>query len=481
MDVFRLGRLPPEELAALLASWSRSPDSLRNHARGLLGEGLLSAVPLTPESSGTDDDVLLARQERLAAYGHDSVGEHAVLHLAVEGISLLCARSVLDSRLGSFIEKSGRFQPEEPDLIEPEELESPAARAAFSEATERLHEARLALAAPLLETCRAAHPRDDAESEVAWERRIDGLRRNLLRQLIPLATRTDLAMTVNARGLRLALDKLRSTGVREERDLSERLLEEGRAALPSLLEGRGQARYREDTRRAMASWADEVLGRATGIGGDRNRAKLVRTPEAIDERLVTAILFRHSSHPHSAVRTRVAELDADTRAAVLEDYLRRRGPHDDPLRDLEHVAYTFEVVLDGVALREVQRHRLATRTPQPLGVAHGYLRDPEILAADPDGRFVAAMEGAREAFVVLRELAPAAAPYVLPLGYRQRTLQTWNLRALHHFIQLRSSRKGNRSVRHVAQDMFREVERVHPTVARTMRVSLDREDEPGGR
>lgn len=468
-------------MAALLASWARSEQPLRPHGKVLTHRGVLSspAMPAVPTRGARSAQS--EREEKLAAYGHDSIGEHAVVHLAAEDISLLVARLVLDSRTVSFIEKAGRYQDaREVALVEPTGLDTPAARSAWNEATERLLTVRDQIRPDLWDATARLHPRGDGEGEERWHKRIDDVVRTVRRQMLPLATRTDLAMTANARGLRALLAKLSARPEPEARALGERLQRAASPALPALLPDRIEASYRAGTERAIASWAAELLGGGHGEPG-RNRAKLVRTPEDIEARLVTAILYRFAEQTYDAVRTRVDELDQDARNAVLDEYLRRRGRFDDPLRDLEHAHYTFEVVLDAVALHEVQRHRLSTRTPQAISSAHGYLVAPEVTEAGVEPAFREAMEGAEQAFKFLAEVVPHAAPYVLPLGFRQRVLITWDLRAVHQFVQQRSQRTGNRSVRRIAQDVFAEIERVHPVVARTLRVDLTGSDDEGGR
>jgi thymidylate synthase ThyX len=64
------------------------------------------------------------------------------------------------------------------------------------------------------------------------------------------------------------------------------------------------------------------------------------------------------------------------------------------------------------------------------------------------------------------------AQYVLPLAYRCRVLITWNLREMYHFVQLRSAKQGHTSYRKVAQAVYHELARVHPLLARYMRVDL---------
>ena len=43
-------------------------------------------------------------------YGHSSVAEHAVLHLALENVSRLAIETIEGNRLASYTEKSTRYQ-----------------------------------------------------------------------------------------------------------------------------------------------------------------------------------------------------------------------------------------------------------------------------------------------------------------------------------------------------------------------------------
>jgi thymidylate synthase ThyX len=54
-----------------------------------------------------------------------------------------------------------------------------------------------------------------------------------------------------------------------------------------------------------------------------------------------------------------------------------------------------------------------------------------------------------------------------------RTLFTANLRELFHLIELRSGRGGHPSYRKIAQQVFGEVERVYPSIARHIRVNTN--------
>jgi len=51
----------------------------------------------------------------VVGYGHASVAEHAVLHIAFENVSRLAIESIEGNRLASYTEKSTRYQKWGPD------------------------------------------------------------------------------------------------------------------------------------------------------------------------------------------------------------------------------------------------------------------------------------------------------------------------------------------------------------------------------
>ena len=85
--------LPPETIAVTFAKTSRSPESFRQ-----------IAAELTEAKSAEFNE------KWVVGYGHSSVAEHAVLHIALENISRLAVETLESNRLASYTEKSTRYQ-----------------------------------------------------------------------------------------------------------------------------------------------------------------------------------------------------------------------------------------------------------------------------------------------------------------------------------------------------------------------------------
>ena len=86
-------KLSPETIAVAFAKTSRSPKSFDK-----------IAAELSDERSAD------FHEKWVVGYGHSSVAEHAVLHIAIENISRLAVECLESNRLASYTEKSSRYQ-----------------------------------------------------------------------------------------------------------------------------------------------------------------------------------------------------------------------------------------------------------------------------------------------------------------------------------------------------------------------------------
>jgi thymidylate synthase ThyX len=144
---------------------------------------------------------------------------------------------------------------------------------------------------------------------------------------------------------------------------------------------------------------------------------------------------------------------------------RQRAP-----RALEHAQYTFEIVANFGAYRDLHRHRMLTQDRQRLGTALGYDTPPGLVDLGLGGRFKAAVEAAAAAHARLEaDAGPALAQYLVPLSFRVRWYFRVNLREVFHLCELRTTPQGHPDYRWVAQEMFRRVAEVHPRLARHAR------------
>ncbi len=442
----------PEVIAVAFAKTSRSPRPLDENAAALN----------EPESSRFHEKWVLG-------YGHASVAEHAVLHLAVEGVSRLATEVLESNRLASYTEKSTRYQPlGEDDFVEPPELAGqPDLRNRYRQTVRGLFAAYHRCMAAARDEIARRHPRGENESERAWDARHRSQYADVCRFLLPAAAQANLGVTINARTLAHALRKMLSHPLAEVRQIGEAIHAAAQAEVPTLL------RYVE----AVEGWqrsAEAVSRYLEGFrtGGTYSDAwcHLVTWEPKGEVRALAALLYRYGNRPYVDYFNHVHGLPAAGRRALAEDIIGVLGEHDMPPRELEYATYTFDLVMDQGAYYEFKRHRMMTQTPQPLTARLGYAVPKLVTEIGMESDYRAAMESAAATYEALAAWNPDVASYVVPNGFNRRVLAAFNLREAFHFLRLRTAPNAHFSIRRVAWCMAEEIAAVTPAMAAFLRL-----------
>ncbi len=484
--VFALRNLPEVVKGALFSRYSRTEKSLR---RVLLDEFVNDPASgfdrLAGAAPGEDDMVAVRRAEEfyervLVGYGDDSVAELAGAHVAVEHVSTLAAKALEDSRIGiSPLEKSTRyvrFDRPGPDGRPLYHRGPELAHPAYEPAAEALFQAYSALVEPVTQAVRERFPQEEGETDRAWKAATRAKALDLLRGLLPAGTLTNLGLFGNGRAFEYLITKLSANELPECAGLARSLHEELTLVIPSFVRRALDPRYGAPAAERMSGirrrLQDLVPRAAAETAGAGPEVRLVDFDPDAERKVVEAALFPYAPGPLGA-----AHVDADQ---VLEGMLSdRSNRRQRPPRALEHAEYTFEVVANFAAYRDLHRHRMLTQERQRLGTSLGYDLPPGLVELGVAGRFEHAIEQAAAAHRELeRDLGPALAQYVVPLAFRVRWYVRANLREVYHLCELRTTPQGHPDYRWIAQEMFRRVAEVHPRLARHARfVDLGERDE----
>lgn len=489
--IYCIRDLPPEVTAVLFAYVSRNPLSFRENLAQLLRSGELEGLRAagTEPVAAPDDEALQQASERarqfhekwVVGYGHASVAEHADLKFALDDISIHAAKFLENNRLGAYTEKSSRYQIFERDTFHvPSELDEPgheALRGEYLGVCRGLFDAYMNSIGPLTELMAQRYPRGEGRSERAWQASLKAKVCDVARYLLPASALTSVGISWNARAAEHAICKCLSSPVAEFRAIGEAMLREGRRICPALLKHARPKPYFADTPAALQRAVAAALS-ATGtprsiIADFPPRVVTTLHDSEAETRLVAAILFEYGESNHAACMEAARRMSPAEQDALLDEVFSRREKFDWPLRPLEHVNFQMEIELDYGAFRDVQRHRMATLTEQATTTVHGYDLPAEFAEANCEESARQAMDAADRLHRRLFDVLPAIAPYVVAQGFRKRVLFSWNLRELEHFIRLRSGRQGHTSYRRVAQLAHRELQRLHPRLARHLACDHD--------
>src|SRR5262249_50758742 len=133
---------------------------------------------------------------------------------------------------------------------------------------------------------------------------------------------------------------------------------------------------------------------------------------------------------------------------------------------LEHASFTFEIMADFGAFRDLHRHRMLTQDRQLLTCHFGYYIPPEIIGTDMEVQYLQAMEEAKKTYDTIAPDRPVEAEYVVPTDYNMHWYFDVNLRALQWMCELRSSPAGHPTYRFIAQEMAKQIFKVFPAFER---------------
>ncbi|MFQ3662661.1 MAG: FAD-dependent thymidylate synthase [Chloroflexaceae bacterium] len=487
--IFCLRNLPEVVKGALFSRYSRSTRSLR---RLLLDEFInapesgFSAIVAGAGANATEQLVAVRQAEAfydrvLIGYGDDSVAELGGAHIACEGVSNIAAKLLEDSRLGlSPLEKSTRyvrFDQQGPEgyayLREPALMASRYATR-FTAAMDDLFRTYSALLEPVQAWVQARFPRDPTVSARAYASAVQAKSCDLLRGLLPMATRTNVGLFGNGRAFEYLLIKLAAAPFAEARQLSQAMQAELDQVIPSFVK-RSKSERGEAYAAYLTATREQVAARAAGLDlpslpEDDVTVRLVDFDPQAELKTVAAILYPHLDLPLAALYELVATMPESERVALINAAVGERATRfQRPGRAFEEPYYTFDILADIGAYRDLQRHRVLTQERQRFTVVHGFIVPPELEEIGVAHAYSAAMQQAAEVYTAMQAEFPHEAQYAVPFGFRVRWRVKLNLREAYHLLELRSARQGHPTYRQIAQAMFREISAVHPTLARGMR------------
>ncbi len=434
--------LPPETIAVTFAKTSRSPKPFDEIAAEL-----------------TDERSAQFHEKWVVGYGHASVAEHAVLHLALENVSRLAIETIEGNRLASYTEKSSRYQQWDEDaFFVPDEILGSSLEDPYIKTCKHLFRNYLECIPKVEAWLKSKYPKPENESKSAYERRVRGEVIDNCRFFLPAASLANVGVTMNARSLEYAICKMLSSPLKEVQAIGEKLREVGQKEAPTLIKYAACNRFLVNSRKKVSNYA-EVIPQ----NDKKDTFKLVDWDKNGEAKVLAAILYRFDQEmDYKSCLSYVSSLSKIQMEKLAEELMSERGVFDQPLREFEYAQMTFEVLMDQGAYFEFKRHRMMTQTVKSLSPVDGFAIPKAISDAGCGEDYIAAMRLAAETYAQIAQLNRDAASYVIPNGFNRRVLFTMNLREFYNFCRLRSAKNAHFSIRLISQRLAETVEEIYP-------------------
>lgn len=489
-DIFVLRNLPEVIKGALFSRYSRSALGLRTL---LLKEFILNedtafgSIAGKFNDSGSSEGQTVAIQKAqnfydriLDGYGDDSIGELGGAHMAAENISMLAAKVIEDCRIGaSPLEKSTRYiyfdqKVNDQYLFYHEPvLMTSAYKDLFLETCVHLFDTYSKLIPPLTEHIEKGFPKDPTISKTAYAAALRAKVLDCLRGLLPASALTNMGVFGNGRFYESLLQKLNCHNLAEMQEIGKKSFVELSKVIPSFIRRadpahkhhQAYARFVETMQQEINQVAERNFPEVN-VSGEPG-VRLIDFDSDAPSKIAAALLFSAGEGSLQELQKYCARLPEEEIGRILDAgcSVRENRRHKSP-RALEHAFFTFEILADFGAYRDLQRHRILTQERQLLNCRFGYYIPPEILGTDMEAEYREAMDKAKAAHEIISAELPEEAQYVVPMAYNIRWYFHVNLRSLQWLCELRSQAAGHPVYRLIAQEMARQVSIALPPLER---------------
>ncbi len=428
--------LTPEILSAAYARISRDPKSipeLRRAAR----EGISRARK--------------SNEMIIFGLGHASVSEHAALNFDILDLSRLAAEELQSHRLLSFTEKSQRYITASDDFILPEELKETKWETRLpSEIKARFENYREFFKILLEKIVAEEGEAPDKKTRTEQETRA----KEDARYLLPLATTTQMGMSLNARSLEYVLRDCAGHELTEMRQLGKKLCEVARSLAPSLIKYIEARSFPRQNRSHIAQDYPEHVRSEPAQMMTAPQVSFINATEQGEQVVADAIAF------HTG-----AQLEAkDVSPPFWREVFRGMTEHDAAPREFELATLQFQVKVSACCYGQLKRHRMATLLPAPYHPDDGFMLPPSFAEAGLAEKFEQAARQAANASRDLAKEVPTIAPYLLTNAHIRRIQLQVNARELYHIARLRQDKHAQWEIRQVADLMVAHARRLWPNL-----------------
>jgi flavin-dependent thymidylate synthase len=435
-DLLNSRALTPEVLSAAYARISRDPKSvaeLRRAAR----EGIVAARK--------------SNEAIIFGMGHASVAEHAVFNLDILGLSRLATEELQAHRLLSFTEKSQRYVTASDDYVTPDEIRGTEWEPLFRAEVEKLFKGYHHF---LRELHQRIITKEGEPQEKAARHEQETHAKEDARYLLPLATTTQMGMTLNARNLEDVVRDCAGHDLQEMQLLARKLCETVRPLTPSLVKYVQPSEFpRRNRREIRADFPSEDSSKDWEILSGPEARLLSATPDG--ERVVA----------EAFALQRGAQLRTEANMEQLwRKIFRGMKEHDSAPREFELATVQFEVKLSASCFAQLKRHRMMTLLPAPYQPNGGAILPPAVVEAGWSESFTEMLRHAVLLRSRLHEVNPLAACYLVTNANARTATIHVNARELYHMARLRQDQHAQWEIRELVGQMVIQVRALWPNL-----------------
>ena len=444
----------------------------------------------------------------LSEYGDDSVAELGEAQIAVEWVSNIAAKKIEDQRIGlSYLEKSSRYIPFDKKVgsmykyYRDEKILKSKYADLYIESCDHsfnvysksinLMQKYISEIEPIDDFMyfdsiskseksftKLTHDQDIESAKKVYHSTVRSKTLDILRNLLPASTLTNLGITGNGRAFEYLLTRLYCSDLVELKDLACMINSELDSVIPAFIKrvnekhGKSLQSFMINTNKEMTKLTDKYL---EYIEPDYSPVD-VRLIDYMDNqdaevKIASAILYENAQGQSLYDITKlVKSFPQSKRNEIILAYTKFRGNRrHKPGRAFEMVEYLFEMFTNFGMFRDLHRHRILTMERQLLSTKHGYDIPKEIIDSDMEKDFKDCMYLSSSTYQNIAKTMPVEAQYAVNFAYKYPYFIKINLRELYHVIELRTTAHGHPDYRYICQQIFKKINEIHPLLMKGMK------------
>jgi len=439
-------KLNPETIAVAFAKTSRSPLSFQQIADEL-----------------SDEKSADFHEKWVVGYGHSSVAEHAVLHIAVENISRLAVECLESNRLASYTEKSSRYQIwDREHFYIPTELRNSHLRRDYIQLMELLFDHYQESVKVVEEYLQRTEPKNSGENDRAFQHRLRTQTADACRYYLPASALANVGISINARALEHAIQKMLSHPLAEVRQIGKEIKTVAQENVPTLIKYAYENPYLMEFPEQM-KMPVQISQFSNAVTADWLHC--VKCDKDGANRVLAAVWYRYGGMNFTEAYNSLRDSTELVKMKLTSQLLGRLSEHDIPLRELEYATVSYDLVIDQGAYFELKRHRMMTQTPQDLTIHLGFAVPKLLVQAGLGDQFVSDMSKVVSQYEKIAAVSSHAAGYLVPNAFNRRVFLQMNLRSALHLIRLRTAPNAHFAIRRPVLRIAEEIQKTFPLFA----------------
>jgi len=442
----------------------------------------------------------------LLEYGDDSVAELGEAQIAIEGLSNIAVKKIEDRRIGlSYLEKSSRYvtwnkkENGKYRFYRDEKIMSSKFANMYEDSCNLSFDIYSKNIEPMVNYIRGKYPiekysfkdstdgkeklfgklkneMDIKSANMIYKGSTKAKALDILRGLLPASTLTNVGITGNGRAFEYLLTVLGSSELDEEQKLASKIKNELDTTIKSFVRraddkyGKAFQKYLKDVKNKAKIVTKKEI-KSNPVKGTITKLTDYESEKQALDTIITCIMYEQSpSTSYQNIMQQVKKISTKRKIEIIDEFTKiRTNRRHRPSRAFENTYYTFDLCNNFGMFRDFHRHRALTLERQLLTTDHGYVLPKEIETVGLEKDFKECMNNSKITFEKIRKKLPEQSQYVVNFAYNYPYFMKLNLREACHLIELRTIPQGHIDYRRVAQEMYKQINKVHPNISKIMK------------